>query len=125
MNTYKEQKQALAGWIKGLPGALPFTLYSSAELLKVFDPEGMNEAKKLLTGPIVWCDSAYKAMEGADVLVIVTEWNEFRALDFAKIKALLKTPLMIDLRNIYRPAQMAEHGFNYISVGRAEARPAG
>jgi UDPglucose 6-dehydrogenase len=57
--------------------------------------------------------------------VILTEWNEFRALDFGKVKSLLKTPLMVDLRNIYRPAQMAEEGFTYVSVGRAAARAAG
>jgi UDP-N-acetyl-D-mannosaminuronate dehydrogenase len=60
----------------------------------------------------------YDALEGADGVVILTEWNEFRALDFARVKAALKTPLMVDLRNIYRPAQMTEAGFRYISVGR-------
>ena len=58
------------------------------------------------------------ALDGADGVVILTEWNEFRALDLARVKAALKTPLMVDLRNIYRPAQMAEAGFRYVSVGR-------
>ena len=57
----------------------------------------------------------------ADGVVILTEWNEFRALDFAKVKAALKQPLMVDLRNIYRPSQMAQAGFRYVSVGRADA----
>ena len=66
---------------------------------------------------------AYDALDGADGVVILTEWNEFRALDLARVKAALKTPLMVDLRNIYRPAQMAEAGFRYISVGRAAVEP--
>ncbi len=57
-------------------------------------------------------------------MVILTEWNEFRALDTARMKMLLKRPLMVDLRNIYRPSQMAEAGFTYVSVGRATAAPA-
>ena len=66
-----------------------------------------------------YCKSAFEALDGADGVVILTEWNEFRALDFVKVKAALKSPLMVDLRNIYRPSQMREAGFRYISVGRA------
>jgi UDPglucose 6-dehydrogenase len=69
------------------------------------------------------CRDAYEALDGSDGVVILTEWNEFRALDMARMKALLKTPLMIDLRNIYRPNQMAQAGFTYVSVGRATAAP--
>ena len=65
-----------------------------------------------------FCNDAYEALDGADGVVILTEWNEFRALDLGRVKAPLKTPLMVDLRNIYRPAQMPEAGFQYISVGR-------
>ena len=72
---------------------------------------------------VTFCNSAYEALEGADGVVILTEWNEFRALDLAKVKAALKTPLMVDLRNIYRPAQMAAEGFRYVSIGRADAAP--
>ena len=64
------------------------------------------------------CEGTYHAVEGADGVVILTEWNEFRALDFAKLNAALKTPLMVDLRNVYRPSMMAEAGFRYVSVGR-------
>ncbi len=65
-------------------------------------------------------------MTDADALVIVTEWNEFRALDLTRVKALMKAPVMVDLRNIYRPADMAEAGFAYTSIGRPdfEASPA-
>jgi UDPglucose 6-dehydrogenase len=86
-----------------------------------YDPEGMTEAVKLLD--ISMCPDAYSALKDADGVVILTEWNEFRALDLAKAKMLLKNPLMVDLRNIYKPADMAEAGFFYFSVGRAPTRP--
>jgi len=85
--------------------------------VRAFDPEGMSEARKLLDG-VVWCDNAYDAMEGADVLAILTEWNEFRALDTARMKELLRRPVIVDLRNIYDPRAMKEAGFDYHSIGR-------
>ncbi len=85
--------------------------------VRAFDPQGMGEAKELLNG-VVWCDDAYSAMQGADCLAIVTEWNEFRALDFERAKALLAQPVLVDLRNIYRPEEMLEAGFQYYSIGR-------
>ena len=91
-------------------------LQSEGATVRAYDPEGMKEARKHLD--MTYCKDAYEALQGADGAVILTEWNEFRALDFAKVKAALKTPLMVDLRNIYRPAQMAEAGFTYVSVGR-------
>jgi UDPglucose 6-dehydrogenase len=90
--------------------------------IRAYDPEGTQEARKHLD--LDYCSDANEALSGADGVVILTEWNEFRALDFAKVKALLKTPLMVDLRNIYRPVQMAEEGFTYVSVGRAATGPA-
>ncbi|HEY1258105.1 MAG TPA: UDP-glucose/GDP-mannose dehydrogenase family protein [Stellaceae bacterium] len=86
--------------------------------IRAYDPEGMAEAKKLLPG-IAYCADAYAAMEGADAVTILTEWNAFRALDLARVKHILKHPLVIDLRNIYRPEEMAEAGLSYVSVGRA------
>ena len=91
--------------------------------VRAFDPEGMEEAKKLLDG-VQFCSGAYDAMDGADALVIVTEWNEFRALDLKRVKALLRSPTVIDLRNIYKPADMAEAGFYYFSIGRRSVEPA-
>ncbi len=85
--------------------------------IRAYDPEGAREARKLLD--IEMCKDAYEALAGADGVVILTEWNEFRALDLARVKSLLARPLMVDLRNIYRPSQMAEAGFTYVSVGRA------
>ncbi len=92
-------------------------LQSEGATIRAYDPEGMKEARKHLDA--TWCNDAYEALEGADGVVILTEWNEFRALDLAKVKGALRRPLMVDLRNIYRPAQMAEAGFTYVSIGRA------
>jgi UDPglucose 6-dehydrogenase len=87
--------------------------------VRAYDPEGMEEAKKLLPEEkIVWAKDSSEAMESADVAVILTEWNEFKALDLAKVKALLTQPLLIDLRNIYQPEEMREAGFTYHSIGR-------
>ncbi len=90
--------------------------------LRAFDPEGIDEARKLMTG-VEWCADAYEAMDDADALVIITEWNEFRALDLDRMIGLLKQPVMIDLRNIYVPDQMAAAGIKYSCIGRP-ARPA-
>lgn len=85
--------------------------------VQAFDPEGMHEAGKLLDG-VEFKDGPYEAVEGADVVVIVTEWDQFRALDLDRVKALLRQPVMVDLRNIYRPDDMAARGFRYASIGR-------
>ena len=92
-------------------------LCDAGATVRVYDPESMEEAKKLVDG-VVWCESAYDAMEGAGALVILTEWNEFRLLDLERCKSLLARPLMIDLRNIYDPAEMAAAGFEYNCIGR-------
>ncbi|OJX68611.1 UDP-glucose/GDP-mannose dehydrogenase family protein [Magnetospirillum sp. 64-120] len=92
-------------------------LVAAGATVKAFDPEGMEEAKKLLSG-ITYCDDSYSTLQGADVLVIVTEWNEFRALNLTKVKAALKAPVVVDLRNVYDPVEMREAGFTYSSIGR-------
>jgi len=94
-------------------------LQQAGATIRAYDPEGQKEAAKHFN--LDFRDDAYAALDGADGVVILTEWNEFRALDFAKVKSLLKKPLMVDLRNIYRPAQLAQAGFRYVSVGRADA----
>jgi UDPglucose 6-dehydrogenase len=96
-------------------------LREAGATVRAFDPEGMEEAKKLLDG-VVWCDDSYEAMNGADAVVIVTEWNQFRLLDLGRAKSLLKRPVMVDLRNIYPPDDMAEAGFRYYSIGRSSAK---
>ncbi|HUC73306.1 MAG TPA: UDP-glucose/GDP-mannose dehydrogenase family protein [Stellaceae bacterium] len=93
-------------------------LSEAGATIRAFDPEGMDEAKKLLPG-LVYCADAYETMAGADALVLLTEWNAFRALDLARVQSLLAHPLVIDLRNIYQPSEMAAAGLFYISVGRA------
>ena len=92
-------------------------LQSLGANIKAYDPEGMNEGKQILNN-VEWCDNAYQAMEGANGLAILTEWNEFRGLDFARMKRALIQPTIIDLRNIYDPIKMKALGFNYTSVGR-------
>jgi UDPglucose 6-dehydrogenase len=92
-------------------------LQKAGARIKAYDPAGIEEAEKLLSG-VEFVTGPYLAMEGADALVIITEWNEFRALDTDRIKASLSDPLIIDLRNIYDPAEMAGEGFRYVSVGR-------
>ena len=67
---------------------------------------------------VTMCESAYEAITGADVVVIVTEWDAFRALDFKRVKELANAPVLVDLRNIYKPEQMKAAGFEYASVGR-------
>ena len=99
-------------------------LREAGAAVHAYDPEGMNEARGLLDG-VTWRDDAYGAMEGADALVIVTEWNEFRALDLDRVRALLASPVLVDLRNIYDAAEMAAAGFDYHSIGRPHTPPGG
>ena len=97
-------------------------LQAAGAQIRAFDPEGVKEAKQLMPG-IVFAETAYDAMTGADALVLLTEWNEFRALDLARVRQLLKSPTIVDLRNIYKPAEMAAAGFFYFSVGRKSSEP--
>jgi UDPglucose 6-dehydrogenase len=85
--------------------------------VQAYDPQAMAEAGELLPG-ITLCKDSYEACEGADVLVIATEWNQFRMLDLERVKGLLARPVMVDLRNIYLREQMVNLGFEYFSVGR-------
>ncbi|MEQ8193687.1 MAG: UDP-glucose/GDP-mannose dehydrogenase family protein [Rhodospirillales bacterium] len=97
-------------------------LQKAGATVRVYDPEAMKEAKTMLDD-VVWCDNAYDTMDGADALAIVTEWNEFRALDIQRVKSLLKSPVLVDLRNIYKPDEMAAAGFTYVSIGRPAREP--
>lgn len=93
-------------------------LQAAGAKVKAYDPEGMKEARQMLPD-VEMCDNAYAPIDGADVVVLITEWNEFRALDLKRVKGLLKEPLMVDLRNVYNPEDMAEAGFTYVCVGRS------
>ncbi len=101
---------------------IPALLHAGARV-RVYDPEGMAEARKLLDG-VTWCTGAYDAVETADALAILTEWNEFRALDLSRLKSLMRTPIICDLRNIYNPTEMTVAGFDYTSIGRPAVRSA-
>ncbi len=102
-------------------------LRAAGAAVRAYDPEGMDEARRLLGDGITYCDSAYEAMAGADALAILTEWNEFRALQLDRVKAALRAPVIVDLRNIYNPDDMIAQGFRYYCVGRpgSEAPAAG
>jgi UDPglucose 6-dehydrogenase len=83
-----------------------------------FDPEAEKTARRIFGGRIGYAGTAYEALAGADALVVVTEWNEFRRPDFARMKRLMRTPVVFDGRNIYNPASMRALGFTYYSIGR-------
>ena len=93
-------------------------LQDQGAVIRAYDPEGMQAAKAMLTD-VEYAPNAYACVEGADALVIVTEWDAFRALDLGRVHALLRSPVVVDLRNIYRPDDMRRRGFTYVGVGRA------
>ncbi len=103
--------------------ALVEALCAAGARVRTFDPVAMPACQPLLP-EVVFCESPYEAARDADGLVIVTEWNSFRFLDLGRLKSLLRRALIVDLRNIYEPAKMAAAGFEYISVGRRNGRPA-
>ncbi len=88
--------------------------------VRAYDPAGMEQAKNVI-GNVAFCRDAYACAEGASALVIVTEWEQFRALDFARLKDVMERPVLVDLRNIYRPEEAARHGFAYEGVGRPKS----
>jgi UDPglucose 6-dehydrogenase len=97
-------------------------LQKAGAKVRAYDPEGMEEATPLLPD-VDWRDSSYDTMEGASAVVIITEWDEFRMLDLERVKSLLRQPLLIDLRNIYNPDEVASAGFVYHSIGRPGVNP--
>ncbi|MBU3888356.1 UDP-glucose/GDP-mannose dehydrogenase family protein [Methylosinus sporium] len=97
--------------------AIVASLAGDGAKVHAYDPESMGQAKPLMP-EVIFCDDPYQTAEGADALVIVTEWDAFRALDLDRVKTLLKTPVIVDLRNIYRAADIRKRGFTYLSVGR-------
>ncbi len=97
--------------------AIALALADAGVEVAAYDPEGMELAKPLMP-EVTMCDSAYTAIDGADATVIVTEWDAFRALDLGRVKAAARAPVLVDLRNIYDPAEVRAKGFSYVSVGR-------
>jgi UDPglucose 6-dehydrogenase len=86
--------------------------------VRAYDPVGMEQAKSVM-GNVTFCDDAYSCAKGAAALVIVTEWEQFRALDFDRLKTVMAQPVLVDLRNVYRPDEMSRRGFVYEGIGRA------
>lgn len=93
-------------------------LLAAGAKVKAYDPEATKEARKVFADKIEYGKKSYDVLDGADALVIVTEWNEFRRPDLDKIKTLLKNPIIIDGRNIFEPKKMAQLGFDYEGIGR-------
>jgi UDPglucose 6-dehydrogenase len=104
--------------------ALPIVqgLLDRGATVRAFDPEAMEGCRPLFPA-VIFCDNAYEAAEGADAVVILTEWNQFRKLELDRLHELLRRPLVVDLRNLYEPEKMAAAGFRYVSVGRPEGVP--
>lgn len=96
---------------------LPALLEKGA-VIRAHDPKGMEEAKKYLPEGIQYVENSYEACDGADMVVLMTEWNQYRALDLDRIVSLLSSPVFVDLRNVYDPQTMKEKGFTYVGVGR-------
>lgn len=100
--------------------AIAGKLMQAGVTVRTYDPEALEESMKVLPD-MVPCQDAYQTVEGVDAVVLVTEWNQFRNLDFEQIRSKVKSPIFIDLRNVYEPERMAEQGFYYVSVGRKSA----
>jgi UDPglucose 6-dehydrogenase len=97
--------------------AIVASLAGDGAEVHAYDPESMAQARPLMP-EVIFHDDAYSALEGADAVAIVTEWDAFRALDLDRVKRLLRQPVLVDLRNVYRPAEARKHGLDYVSVGR-------
>jgi UDPglucose 6-dehydrogenase len=98
--------------------ALITALQDMGARVRAFDPAGMDQAETLLQD-VVYCENAYDCADAADALVIATEWEQFRALDLERLRDLMGCPVVVDLRNVYRPEEMARYGFAYVCVGRS------
>jgi UDPglucose 6-dehydrogenase len=99
------------------------SLLAEGSQIQVYDPAAMENAKRVLPGDVRFVASAYDAAEGADALLILTEWQEFKALDLPRLRSLLRYPIVVDGRNLFEPETMRTHGFIYLSVGRADVSP--
>lgn len=94
-------------------------LQKKGATIRAYDPQAVENAKAFFEN-VTYCDTAYTTAEGCDALVIATEWNEFRALNLERVKTALRTPVIVDLRNVYDRVRMRGEGFQYFSVGRAD-----
>jgi UDPglucose 6-dehydrogenase len=96
------------------------SLLASGAKVRAFDPKAMAEAQKLFADRITYARSNYEAARGADALLIITEWNEFRRPNFARLKELLKQPIIFDGRNLFEPRELKKLGFTYYAIGRGD-----
>jgi UDPglucose 6-dehydrogenase len=94
-------------------------LVRAGATVRAFDPVAMDNARDVLPDAVVFCDDAYDAATGADAVVIVTEWNQFRSLDLDRLREAMRDHVVVDLRNVYEPGKMRSRGFRYDSMGRA------
>jgi UDPglucose 6-dehydrogenase len=97
--------------------AIITALHDAGATIRAYDPEGVEQAKAMLDGPVTFCENPYEASEGASAIAIVTEWDQFRALDFRRLKDAAGSPVLVDLRNIYGAEEVTRHGFKYVGVG--------
>src|SRR6478672_2126851 len=104
--------------MRGPPSLVITALQDQGAKIRAYDPEGMEAARKMLTD-VSYAPNSYDCVDGADALVLVTEWDAFRALDLGRVKRLLKESVVVDLRNVYRPDDMKKRGFTYVGVGRS------
>jgi UDPglucose 6-dehydrogenase len=93
-------------------------LLSLGATIQAYDPEAAETARHIFDNRITICEKSYDALDGADALALVTEWNTFREPDFARMKRLMRSPVVFDGRNVYSPEQMRRIGFTYFSIGR-------
>jgi UDPglucose 6-dehydrogenase len=94
-------------------------LLAAGAKVRAYDPEATGVAKGIFGKRITYAASNYDALKNADALAIVTEWNEFRRPDFARMRTLMRAPIVFDGRNLFTPAQMKQNGFRYYSIGRS------
>ena len=92
-------------------------LQDAGAIIRAYDPEGMEQAKQFMTD-VAYCKNAYEAAKDASAIALITEWDQFRALDFKRLKKAVAVPLLVDLRNVYRPEEVSRHGFTIVGIGR-------
>jgi UDPglucose 6-dehydrogenase len=92
-------------------------LKEASASVRAYDPGAMESARRILTG-VEFCEDEYEAARGSDVLIVVTEWNQFRSLDFTRLRSVMRDPVIVDLRNIYEPEAVRAAGFRYTAIGR-------
>jgi UDPglucose 6-dehydrogenase len=94
------------------------TLLARGATVRAHDPKALDEARRHFGDRVTYVEHRYDALQGADALVVLTEWQEYRVFDYERAKGLMKRPIVIDARNLYEPARMRQHGFTYDSIGR-------